>query len=77
MKWGISDKVTPLLLLPDPSTQLCQVSTHTSARVDVLCAGRLPDQVVLVESRAVLSHHHRLGSSCGPGVHHLGHWISI
>lgn len=77
MKWGIWDKVTPLLLLPDPSTRLRHVATHTSAGVDVLCAGRLPDQMVLVESRAVFSHHHRLAGSRGPGVDHLGHWISI
>lgn len=51
--------------------------THTSARVDVLCARCLPDQMVLVESRAVLSHHHGLGGAFGPGVDHLRHRISI
>lgn len=35
-----------------------QTHTHTSAGVDVLRAGRLPDEVVLVEAGAVLSDHH-------------------
>lgn len=51
--------------------------THTSACVYVLCAGGLPNKMVLVESGAVLCHLHRLRSSLSPFVNHLRHWIGI
>lgn len=51
--------------------------THTSAGVDVLRAGRLPDEVVLVEAGTILGHHHRLCCTFGPGVNHLGHRVGV
>lgn len=58
---------------------VCPLPTeiHTSTCVNVLCAGSLPNEMVLVKSGAVFCHHHRLCCTRSPSVDHLRHWIGI
>lgn len=76
--WSHDQFISPLELdrLTDRKTHP-RMHTHTSAGVDVLRVGRLPDEVVLVEAGAVLGDHHRLCCTFGPGVNHFRHWVGV